>query len=129
MPDEEGAAFTGAYSPSIHLLIGYSFELPLKATYIHHGGDRDSLRRDLGHDLSSALKAARRAGFRTSIENLVWILEHLRDPHRGHEFRYGQREKVTMPAFSLTLPALNALAREVGELVVPQWPITPASAP
>lgn len=127
-PDEEGAAFTGTYSPSIHLLIGYSFELLLKAAYTHHGGDRDSLRRDLRHDLSAVLTAATEAGFETRIDSLAWIVKHLRDPHRGNEFRYGQREKVTMPSFSQSLPALDALVREVGRLVVPEWPINLADS-
>lgn len=124
-PDLEAATFTGLFSVSIHLLIGYAFELLLKAAYLHHGGPESSLR-EIGHDLVAAHERATRAGFRSEVPNLSWILERLRGPHLANEFRYGATPSVTMPAFAITLPALDALVREVGSLVVPDWPLTRA---
>lgn len=118
--DIDEAAFSGVFSVSIHLLIGYSFELLLKAACLHNGGSEKSLRA-IGHDLTKAYNGATSLGFESKAPELLWILTHLRKPHLTNEFRYGTNETVPMPPFSASLPALDVLVAEVGELVAPDF--------
>lgn len=108
--------FNGPLSASTHLLIGYGFELNLKAMYLLHGGDEAKLwkgKSPIGHDLIAALDAAESCGFWSSVSNLRWILEHLRDSHLGHHFRYGGSSSITIPSLENSLPALEQLTDEV----------------
>lgn len=113
--DVDRAIFSGKYSASIHLLIGFAFELLIKTAYLLHGGSPLKLgARGLGHDLVSALDEAEELGFTSPVANLRWIVEHLREPHHKHVFRYGGIDEFRMPALELTLPALEELVRDLG---------------
>ena len=112
--DASQLAFNGKYSVSIHLLIGYAFELLLKAEFLLLGGNPETLRMEIKHDLLQALDAAERSGFQSAISDLRWILQHIREPHHNHQFRYGGPDKIQMPGLETTLPALEVLAKEVG---------------
>jgi hypothetical protein len=115
--DVEQHAFNGKFSASIHLLIGFSFELLLKSAYILHGGDANALNRNIRHDLLVALEEAEKAGFISSVQNLRWVVECIREPHIEHQFRYGGAEIIEMPGLELSLPTLDGLVRELGMLI------------
>ena len=118
--DSEKIIFNGKYSASIHLLIGYAFELLLKTAYLAHGGDPAKLgNRGIGHDLIAALNEAEAVGFRSEVITLRWIVEHVRAPHLVHQFRYGGMGTIEMPDLNLTLEAMNGLAYELRPLVYP----------
>ncbi|QLC24623.1 hypothetical protein HFP57_05985 [Parasphingopyxis algicola] len=113
--DVSQMTFNGRHSASIHLLVGFAFELLLKTAFLLHGGNSKDLGPScIGHDLLTALDKAEEVGFQSNCANLRWFVENLREPHKKHWFRYGGPDSVTMPAIELTLPALDALAREVG---------------
>src|SRR5690242_2528987 len=97
--DADAMAFNGDLSPSLHPLMGYSFELLLKAAYVACGGKEKELRA-IGHDLLSCLNRAEKAGSQSKIPELRWIIEQLRTPHLGHQFRYGQNDVVQFAALS-----------------------------
>lgn len=114
--DVDRIAFNGPLSASMHLLIGYGFELNLKAMFLLHKGDETQLWRGpkaIGHDLIAAIDAAESVGFRTSILSLRWVLENLRDSHLAHHWRYGGAPSITIPALETSLPVLQQLTREV----------------
>lgn len=115
-PDVEQAIFNGKYSASIHLLIGFSYELILKAAYLVNDGEQSKLK-SIGHDLVAALESAQSVGFETSVNNLRWIMDNVREPHLRHHFRYGGPDAIQMPGLELTLPALEILTREIGDMV------------
>ena len=113
-PDIEQWAFNGNYSASIHLLIGFAFELLLKSAYLLSGGDKANLsQRGIGQDLIKAFDSAEELGFRSDAENLRSILEYLREPHLKHYFRYGGPAQIAMPDLDATLVALHTLAGEL----------------
>lgn len=119
--DPEQVIFNGKYSASIHLLIGYAFELLLKSAYLAHGGDPKKLgSRGIGHDLVVALDKAEACGFKSQVEHLRWIVERVREPHLAHQFRYGGMEKIEMPDLKHTLEAMNGLAYELQVLLYPE---------
>ena len=114
--DADELAFNGMLSASTHLLVGFGFELLLKAAFLCLGGDYDLLVKKVRHDLVLALDGAQSVGF--SIRpGLRGILEGLREPHLAHHFRYGGPDSIMMPALDQTLPALDTLTRDVGALI------------
>jgi hypothetical protein len=113
--DVEQKVFNGPHSASIHLLIGYSLELLLKAAYVLNGATRRDLgARGVGHDLLLTLDRAEAAGFRSRTPDLRYVVERLSEMHLKHQFRYGGLERFQMPALEVTLPMLEGLAREIG---------------
>ena len=119
--DPEQVIFSGKFSASIHLLIGYAFELLLKSAYLAHGGDPEKLGvRGIGHDLIAALDEAEARGFKSGVEHLRWVVERVREPHLAHQFRYGGMDEFEMPDLKHTLAALNGLARELQALLFPE---------
>ena len=120
--DAEKAVFNGKYSASIYLLLGYGFELLLKAAFVALSGDPKLLGvRGIGHDLVKALKAAEESGFRSDAPHLHQIVELLELPHREHQFRYGGMDEFNLPAdVDEVVANLNHLAVEVQLLVYPQ---------
>lgn len=117
--DYDQLVFNGPYSASTHLLIGFAFELLLKAAYLAHGGSPARLGpKGIGHDLEDAYRAAIDVGFCSAVSNLEWLVKNLRLPHLKHHFRYGGPERITMPDFKFTMPALETLAREVRAKII-----------
>ena len=115
--DVELVAFNGPLSPSIHLLIGYGFELNLKAIYLLLGGEAAKLSKPtFGHDLIAALNAAEALGFVTTVQDLRWTLENLRVSHLSHHWRYGGKLSITIPSLEMSIPRLQQLTREVMSL-------------
>lgn len=119
--DPERAVFNGKYSASIYLLLGYAFELLLKAAFVANGGDPGQLGpRGIGHDLGAALNAAEERGFHSDAPHLRQIVELLRSPHREHQFRYGGMDEFPLPAnVSEVLASLHHLASELQALLYP----------
>jgi len=118
-PNADKLVFNGPYSASIHLLVGFSFELALKTAFLLHGGETTRLangKRGIGHNLTEALNAAEERGFRSSVTNLRWTIEQLAPSHQEHYFRYGGAENVDLPDLATSLPMLNMLVTEVGQL-------------
>lgn len=120
--DTEKAVFNGKYSASIYLLLGYAFELLLKAAFVAHDGDHKQLGpRGIGHDLSAALGAAEEHGFRSNAPHLREIIELLNLPHREHQFRYGGMDGFPLPAnVDEVVANLNHLAAELQVLLYPE---------
>lgn len=120
--DPEKAIFNGKYSASIYLLLGYGFELLLKAAFVYHGGDPKQLGpRGIGHDLGAALKAAEENGFRSEAPNLHEIIELLQRPHHDHQFRYGGMDDFPMPAnVDEVVASLHHLASELQVSLYPE---------
>lgn len=120
--DPEKAVFNGKYSASIYLLLGYGFELLLKAAFVSNGGNPRQLGPGgIGHDLAAALKAAEERGFHSSAPRLREIVELLQLPHREHQFRYGGMDDFPLPAnVEEVLANLNHLASELQELLYPE---------
>jgi len=120
--DPEKAVFNGKFSASIYLLLGYSFELLLKAAFVAHGGDPKKLGiAGIGHNLKAALKAAEECGFRSSAPYLHEIVELLQLPHSKHQFRYGGMDEFPLPAnLNEVVANLNHLAYEVQVLLYPE---------
>jgi hypothetical protein len=120
--DQEKAVFNGKYSASIYLLLGYAFELLLKAAFIAHGGDPDQLGpRGIGHDLAAALNAAEERGFQSSAPHLTQIVELLHPSHRAHQFRYGGMDEFPLPAnVDEVVASLHHLASELQNLLYPE---------
>ena len=120
--DREKAVFNGKYSASIYLLLGYGFELLLKAAFIAHGGDPKQLGvRGIGHSLGAALKAAEDNGFRSGAPDLHEIIELLEMPHREHHFRYGGMDQFCLPAdVDKVVANLHHLAGELQMLLYPE---------
>ena len=115
--------FNDTMSGSIHLLIGFSFELALKAAYMIFGGDSEMLRK-FNHDLTKTLKAARKRGFAFGHKRLEMLIDALRDTHADHYFRYGTATNVTLPTLEESLPMLRELVNEVGREGVTRGVIT-----
>lgn len=112
--DVEQTVFNGKYSASIHLLIGFAFELLLKSAFILNGGNARELSvRGIGHDLLLALDKAEGVGFTSSDPRLRLIAERLRESHLSHQFRYGGLDKFHMPELSVTLLVLETLIVEI----------------
>lgn len=112
--DIEQMIFNGPYSVSIHLLIGFGFELFLKAAYLCHGGSAAKLGQGgIGHSLPKALSMAEKTGFRSCVGNLGWLIDSIHESHRRNYFRYGGLPGVSMPELTSSLPALETLGREV----------------
>lgn len=120
--DPEKAVFNGKYSASIYLLLGYGFELLLKAAFIAHGGDPSRLGlRGIGHDLVKALEAAEETGFNSGAPHLREIVHLLQHPHREHHFRYGGLDEFPVPAdVGEVVANLTHLAMELQELLYPE---------
>lgn len=120
--DAEKAVFNGKYSASIYLLLGYAFELLLKAAFVAQGGNPKLLGpRGIGHDLSAALDAAEEHGFCSSAPHLREIIELLKPPHLEHQFRYGGMNGFPLPAnVDEVLANLNHLAAELQALLYPE---------
>lgn len=120
--DPEKAVFNGKYSASIYLLLGYAFELLLKAAFVAHGGDPRQLGpRGIGHDLNAALDSAEAHGFRSSAPHLREIIELLKQPHHEHQFRYGGMDEFPLPAnVDEVIANLNHLASELQVLLYPE---------
>ena len=97
---------------SIHLLIGFSFKLALKAAYMSLGGDSEMLTR-FNHDLTKTLQAARKRGFAFGDKRLGMLIDALRNTHADHYFRYGTAPTVLLPTFQETLPMLQELVVDV----------------
>lgn len=119
--DAELAVFNGKYSASIYLLLGYGFELLLKAAFVFHGGDPNRLGvRGIGHDLEAALNAAEEHGFHSTAPNLREIIHLLREPHREHHFRYGGLDEFPVPAnVDVVVASLQHLAMELQLVLYP----------
>lgn len=119
--DPEKAIFNGKYSASIYLLLGYAFELLLKAAFVAHEGDPGQLGvRGIGHDLGKALTSAQERGFQSAAPNLVEIVDLLRMPHLQHQFRYGGMDNFPLPAnVDAIVASLNHLAAELQALLYP----------
>ena len=114
--DIEQVVFNGRYSASIHLLAGYALELLLKCACYLNGSDENKLKsRALRHDLEGLLDEAEAQGFQSTVPNVRWIAERLREPHLSHQFRYGGAEQVVMPELELTFAALWGLCDELKE--------------
>ncbi len=101
VPEEEidKFAFNGVCSLSVHYLVGLGLELMLKAAYIACGGDDtdNHLRRDIGHDLETALAMAQERGFESQSEHLVGLVGHLNEPYKQHYLRYGRPDGLFLP--------------------------------
>ena len=109
--DAEQFVFSGLYSASLHLLLGFAAELLTKAAFILHGGAPESVRKPrLGHDLIGLLDAVEERGYSTPNPRTREIFEYLREPHRNHQFRYGEEDEVPMPDLVHTIPALQELS-------------------
>lgn len=115
--DVEKVAFNGPLSPSLHLLIGYGFELNLKVVFLLLGGEEAELgTKRIGHDLIAALDAAEELGYVSIVPDIRWTLEKLRASHLSHHWRYGGNPTITIPSLEMTIPRLQQLTREVKHL-------------
>ena len=110
--DVDQFIFSGNFSASLHLLLGFSAELLTKSALIMHGGAPE-LARKLGHDLNALLGAAEDLGFEPPDPRTREIFGYLRDPHLNHQFRYGDEPEVAMPDLKHTIPALQAMSNYV----------------
>jgi methionine salvage enolase-phosphatase E1 len=115
--DNEGA-FNGLFSSSIHLLMGNALEVLIKAAFLLHGGSKSRLYA-IRHDLIAALDAAEEVGFRSKVGDLRRMAELLRESHLKHNFRYATLTETELPALTDSLPRLEQLTREVGQLLYP----------
>ena len=112
--DVEGFIFSGRYSASLHLLLGFAAELLTKAAYILHGGDPAFVRKPgIGHDLIALLDAAEEKGFVAPDLHTRAIFKYLRKPHLNHQFRYGDQDEVPMLDLIHTIPALQVMSDEL----------------
>ena len=110
--DVEQYIFSGNYSASLHLLLGFAAELLTKSALILNGGGPE-LARKLGHDLVALLDAAEEHGFEPPDRHTREIFEYLREPHLNHQFRYGDAGEVAMPDLVHTIPAFQAISNIV----------------
>lgn len=118
MEDIDEFVFSGLYSVSLHLLLGFAAELLTKAAYILHGGSPEFVKKwRVGHDLIALLDAAGERGFVALEPRTREIFELLRKPHQDHQFRYGDEEEVPMPDLLHTLPALQMMSNQVQEML------------
>lgn len=92
-------AFNGVCSLSVHYLVGLGLELMLKAAYIACGGDDSDnhLRRDIGHDLNTALTMAQERGFESESEHLAELVGYMNEPYKRHYMRYSRPDGVFLP--------------------------------
>lgn len=101
VPEEEidKFAFNGVCSLSVHYLVGLGLELLLKAAYIAWGGeDTDQhLRRDIGHDLETALAMAQERGFESRSEHLAELVGYMNEPYKQHFMRYSRPDGNFLP--------------------------------
>ena len=114
--DIEHYLFNGPQSPSMHLLVGFSFELLLKVAMLLNGASTKSVR-SVGHDLRKALNKAEQLGFVSRTPQLRFVVEGLREMHFKHHFRYGGAETVSMPGLKISLAVLETLSLQLGEEV------------
>ena len=109
--DVEQFIFSGLYSASLHLLLGFAAELLIKTAYILHGGSpRFVSKPGIGHDLIGLLEEAEGKGFVSPDPRTREIFEFLREPHMNHQFRYGVEDEVPMPDLVHTIAALQAMS-------------------
>lgn len=104
-----------------YLLVGFSLETVLKATYLHLGGDMKVVINEIRHDLPIALALAQERGFQPENGHLEWLTETMADVHRSHAFRYltGEGELlVADPTCSLSI--IDDLIAQIGQLLYPQ---------
>lgn len=122
--DRELFAFNGTFSLSIHYLIGLGLELFLKAAYVAHGGQADAkhLRVAIGHDLLTALEMAKAQGFHSEAPHLDELVEHLREPHKAHFFRYDRPNEIALPDVDQTVKAFAVLDDELAAMLYPPEP-------
>ncbi len=114
--DVDHYVFNGPQSPSMHLLIGYSFELLLKVAMLLNGASEKHVRA-AGHDLRKALDRAEALGFVSNSPEMRFTVETLREMHLKHHFRYGGDERVNMPGLKISLSVLDTLVLQLGEQV------------
>ena len=118
IPDIEQFIFSGKFSVSLHLLLGFASELLTKSAFIVSGGDPDFVRKhENGHDLIRLLDAAEERGFSAPDPHTREVFQHLREPHLNHQFRYGEQAEVAMPDLIHTIPALQLLCDEVQDIL------------
>lgn len=101
--------------PAVYLLLGFAFELSLKAAFLLRGGDRTLLAgsgKAIGHDLERALAFAQNAGFLFSSETLETVVGLLNPAHKGHWMRYDDMPPV------VTLPKAQIAISELKQVVV-----------
>jgi hypothetical protein len=116
--DVERFIFSGRYSASLHLLLGFAAELLTKAAYILHGGNPAFIRKPaIRHDLIALLDAAEEKGFSAPDGHTRAIFKYLREPHQNHQFRYGEQEEVPMPDLVHTIPALQVMSNELQDIL------------
>lgn len=116
--DAEKFIFSGHYSASLHLLLGFAAELLTKAAYIFHGGAPEFIRRQgIRHDLIRLLDEAEERGFEAPDLRTREIFEYLQEPHLIHQFRYGEEDEIAMPSLVHTVPALQAMSDQLQNLL------------
>ena len=114
----EQFVFSGLYSVSLHLLLGFAAELLTKAAYILHGGPPEFVRKPgIGHDLIGLLDAAEERGLSALDPRTREIFEYLRVPHQNHQFRYGEEDEVPMPDLGHTIPALQTMSNQLQDML------------
>ena len=118
LEDVERFIFSGRYSASLHLLLGFAAELLTKTAYILHGGEPALIEKSkIRHDLIGLLDVAEDKGFTAPDPHTRAIFTYLREPHRNHQFRYGQVDLVPMPDLIHTIPALQAMSNELQDIL------------
>jgi hypothetical protein len=116
--DVERFIFSGRYSASLHLLLGFAAELLTKTAYILHGGEPALIRKPaIRHDLIALLDAAEERAFTAPDPHTRAILAYLREPHRNHQFRYGEEDEVPMPDLVHTIPALQVMSNQLQDML------------
>lgn len=113
-------------SVPIYLLLGYHVELMLKA-YLTAVGLSDKDLKDVGHNLSYALKIAKDKGL-TSAQPIDDIVSKMSAPHQTHAFRYFDDAEIDIHTIDSLIPALKEWANEVHDQLEKICPPDPAPA-
>lgn len=114
--DRAKYAFNGPYSLSVQYLLGLGLELMLKSAIVAWDpkATAEFLRKEVSHDLVTALDAAERRGFKSQAPHLRELVEILRDPYKQHWFRYERPDQFRLPGdFDQVVETLKVLEGEL----------------
>ena len=109
-------AFNGPFSLSTQYLLGLGIELMLKSAIVAWDPkvDAEYLRKEISHDLVTALDEAERRGLKSEAPHLREIVEILRDPYKKHWLRYEHPPTFNLPAdFDQIVATLTVLESEL----------------